>query len=92
MGYSADFTTSVKIVVKMAQITQDLDIRCKICQDNSYHVYISDDVSIFSQTGFKTGFSKNHSFSARKKLYLRKMSIFSKSFYDLTRCSMTCVN
>ena len=28
--------TSVKIVVKMAQITQDLDKRCKICQDKSY--------------------------------------------------------
>ena len=31
MGYSADFTTSVKIIVKMVQITQDLDTR-KICQ------------------------------------------------------------
>ena len=25
----------------MAQITQDLDIRCKICQDNSYRVAVS---------------------------------------------------
>ena len=28
--------------------------------------------------------------AARKKLYLRKMSIFSKSFYDVTRCFMIC--
>ena len=27
-----------------------------------------------------------------KKLYLRKMSIFSKSFYDVTRCFMICIN
>ena len=39
--FSADFTTSVKFVVKMAQITQDLDIRCKICQDNSYRVVLT---------------------------------------------------
>ena len=40
MGYSADFTTFWKIVVKVAQITQDLDTRCKICQDKSYRAHL----------------------------------------------------